>query len=102
MIDDQTGRRMMVPTHGWLRVSNDVTEERVLDFGEVRIPMLAIVEKKLDGPEAEDGVLYIVSGLVAARARREDFVVVSRQERSYSKVVTGAKALARIRKEDEL
>lgn len=93
------GQRVSIRADGLLRVYSNVTEDGYVQVNGTRIPTLTITEQQLDAPAAEPGVIYIVSGLVAAKADRDDFVVVSRLERDWNRVVTGCRAFARIRKE---
>lgn len=63
------------------------------------IPVLEIVEQSVIGvPEPEDGVVYIVSGIVAGHPSlrdRKDIVTVSRVDRTL-KTIEGARALLRV------
>jgi len=64
---------------------------------DVHIPVLDIVEQRLSmAAEPKDGTLFIVSGIVAAKARRRDFVVPSRVVRDQNGRAVGCRALARV------
>jgi hypothetical protein len=91
--DDQTRH---IPSSGYLRVESSSDPGTVITVDGIRIPIIDIREKEVVGPDVEDGVLYIVSGIVAAKAQRTDFVVPSRVERNKNGTVVGARAFARI------
>lgn len=49
---------------------------------EIRLPILEVTENKINGlPRPHEGVLYVVSGIVASHAMREDVVAPGRVER---------------------
>lgn len=100
VVVDSGGHRVRIPADGHLRVQSTITNDGFVTVNGSRIPLLRIVEQRLNEPERQPETLFIVSGLVAARApHRDDFIVVSRMERDFNRVVTGAKAFARIVKE---
>lgn len=85
-----------VPATGQLRVYSN-QEVFGIVRGEVDVPLLNIVEQRLSmAAEIEPGTLYIVSGIVAAKARRRDFVVPSRVVRDGNGRAIGCRALARV------
>jgi len=91
--DDQT---VHIPSSGYLRVESSSDPGSVMLVDGLRMPLIEIRERRLEGPEIQDGMLYIVSGVVAAKAQRPDFVVPSRVERNKSGTVIGCRAFARI------
>lgn len=86
-----------VPSEGQLRVYSN-QEVVGMVRGEVDIPLLEIVEQRLsiNADEVHD-TLYVVSGIVAAKARRADFVTPSRVIRDESGKAVGCRALARVK-----
>ena len=95
--DDQV---VQIPSSGYLRVESSTNPGEVIQVGGLRIPLIDITEKRVDGPIAEHGTLYIVSGVVAAKAHRDDFIVPSRVERAKNGTVVGCRAFARLTTED--
>lgn len=63
------------------------------------VPVLEITESSVVGlPDPIPGALFVVSGIVGARVKdRDDVVVLARQERLDSGRVTGARALLKVR-----
>jgi len=91
--DDQA---WTIPSVGQLRVYSNA-EPMGMARGEVHVPVLDIVEQRLSiEAEPKPDTLYIVSGIVAAKARRDDFVVPSRVVRDKSGRAIGCRALARV------
>lgn len=88
--------RYTIPSDGQLRVYSNVEPVTMIRHG-VDIPLIEIVEQSLTLPDEVDGTLYVVSGIVAAKANRKDFVVPSRVVRDKLGKPIGCKALARIR-----
>jgi hypothetical protein len=87
----------VVPTSGQLRVYSNADAIGMVRY-EVHVPLLEIVEQRLSmAAEEESGTLYIVSGIVAAKARRSDFVVPSRVVRDRNGRAIGCRALARVK-----
>lgn len=85
-----------IPSDGQLRVYSNA-EPMGMVRGQVHVPLLDIVEQRLSmAAEPKPGTLYIVSGIVAAKARRDDFVVPSRVVRDKSGKAIGCRALARV------
>ena len=72
----------------------------MIEINGLRMPLIEIHERSLEGPEPEHGTLYVVSGVVAAKSRRTDFIVPSRVERNRHGTVIGCRAFARIITED--
>ena len=85
-----------IPSSGYLRVESSTDPGVVININGLRIPLIEIHERRLEGPASETGVLYIVSGVVAAKAHRDDFIVPSRVERNKHGTVIGCRAFARI------
>lgn len=88
--------QVAVPSRGYLRVESSQSAAGVINVDGIRVPIIEITENQLTMPSAEDGVLYIVSGIVAAKANREDFVVPSRVQRDTNGRTVGCRAFARI------
>lgn len=83
---------------GQARVKSQMTTAEVITLAYVDVPILDIVEGHIENlPEPRAGVLYIVSGVVAAAARREDVVAPARMSRNREGDVIGCRALARPR-----
>jgi hypothetical protein len=86
-----------VPSDGQMRIYSNADAVGMVRSG-VHVPLLEIVEQRLSmAADEEPGTLYIVSGIVAAKARRDDFVTPSRVVRDKSGRAIGCRALARIR-----
>ena len=85
-----------IPSDGQMRVYSNAEPVGMIR-GSVHVPLLEIVEQRLSmsAPEG-DGQLYIVSGIVAAKARRGDFVVPSRVVRDKNGRAVGCRAVARV------
>lgn len=79
------------------RVQSDMHIDEFFTVDGVRIPVISVHDRRLlNLPEPEEGVLYIVSGLVAAAAQRPDVVSPARVIRDPIDGRTrGAKALMR-------
>ena len=91
--DDRTEH---IPSSGYLRVESSSDPGSVISINGLRMPLIEIHERRLEGPEIKDGTLYVVSGVVAAKSRRTDFIVPSRVERNRHGTVVGCRAFARI------
>lgn len=86
-----------IPATGQLRVYSH-QEVYGMVRGEVDVPLLEIIEQRLSmAADEQPGTLYIVSGIVAAKARRRDFVVPSRVVRDENGRAVGCRALARVK-----
>jgi len=74
-------------------------DERVVvesEDGTVTVPILTLTPGDDDPvPDPEDGVLYVVSGLVAGRVRRADVVSPARQYKDENGKIRFASALLR-------
>ena len=87
-----------IPSEGVLRVDSDMNVVGTVNVnGAVEAPLLEIVERYLDEPPEVLGTVYIVSGIVAAKAGRDDFVVPARVVRE-SGITVGCRAFARVKK----
>lgn len=92
-------------SYGRARVdSKMIPRERVRVNGQdVFVPILSVTEQDVTGlPRPRDGVLYVVSGIVASAAAelgRRDVVAPARVERENGKVKS-ARALIRIEKKE--
>ena len=91
--DDRTEH---IPSSGYLRVESSSDPGEVMLVSGLRMPLIEIREKRLEGPDETEGTLFVVSGVVAAKAQRRDFVVPSRVERNRNGTVIGCRAFARI------
>ena len=70
------------------------------DPQDTRIPLLEVREQQAIGlPPPADGTLYVVSGIVAAFAQRDDVMAPSRVDRKDGGRVTAAHALLRPRRD---
>ncbi len=88
--------RYTLASDGSLRVYSNMQATGYVRVEEVEVPLLEIVEQRVNLPDVVDGVLYVVSGIVAAKARRRDFLVPSRVVRDSSGRAVGCRALARV------
>lgn len=71
-------------------VDDMVVQNVVYDRGSFIIPRVIQTERKIiDLPGPEDGVLYIVSGIVCDVAQREDVWAIGRQVASHGRVTAG-------------
>lgn len=71
-------------------VDEMVVQNVVYDRGSFIIPRVIQSERKIiDLPEPEDGVIYIVSGIVADVAQRDDVWAIGRQVASHGRVTAG-------------
>jgi len=96
-IIDENGKSRTYPSSGHLRVSSRTEPiDKIRNHG-LTITLLEITEEYLDLPAEKDGTMYIVSGVTAARARRNDLVTPSRIARDKDGKVVGCHALARVR-----
>lgn len=85
---------------GKARVDSDVeTVGTVIVWGTNELPILEFTEKEIVGlPEPHKGTLYVVSGIVAAKAMRNDVVAPGRISRAGNGRVTGCYAFTRPRR----
>lgn len=90
------GKKAVIDDGGYLHVYSDTRLIDSLDLGTVTIPLLEITEQELDLPKDDGDTLFIVSGVVAAKLKRDNFVTPSRVVRERG-VVVGCRALARIK-----
>lgn len=92
----------MLDSEGMARIRNEMTEVgRVVIDGPppAELPILRLVEGKISGlPDPVEGVLYVVSGLVAGAAARDDVVAPARTERDGGGRVTACHAFAQPRR----
>ena len=91
------GSKVVLESAGQLRVYSNVEEVGMLDIMSVTVPLLEIVEQTVRLPDPKPDTLFVVSGIVAAKARRPDLVVPSRIVRDDSGKAIGCRALARVR-----
>jgi hypothetical protein len=62
------------------RVQSKIVEKERVRWGGMLVPILTVEKETIiDLPDPADGVLYIVSGLVAARSGRTDALIPSRK-----------------------
>jgi hypothetical protein len=93
---DSTGTPHTVKPVGQARVNSGMRPIGVALVSEAAIPILEISERSVvDLPTSRNGSLYVVSGLVAAKANRPDVVSPSRLVRERG-VVVGCSAFARV------
>lgn len=89
-----------IDIHPWTAPARcEMVREEVcsLRYGGAEIPVNRVSHGAITGlPEPEKGVWYIVSGLVAQAARRDDVLSVDDLVRDDKGRVIGARALARI------
>jgi len=85
-----------IPSSGYLRVESSSDPGEVMLVEGLRMPLIEIRERRVEGPDIEPGTLYVVSGVVAAKSHRADFIVPSRVERNKHGTVIGCRAFARI------
>lgn len=87
-----------VPSEGQLRVYSNQQVVGMVRSETVDVPLLEIVEQRLSmAADEQPDTLFIVSGIVAAKARRPDFVVPSRVVRDGNGRAIGCRALARVK-----
>lgn len=96
-VDDPMRHIEVPPTGVSIRVQSDINTDEVIEVDGIRIPLISVHDRKvLNLPDPEEGVLYIVSGLVAAEVHRPDVVSPARVVRDPIDGRTrGAKALMR-------
>jgi hypothetical protein len=93
---DQDGREEVIASIGEVRVASRTRNVEILKIGEMMVPLLEVTERSiLDVPETNG--LFIVSGLVAAFARRPDFIFPARQVRDTTGRVIGCRAFQKFR-----
>lgn len=93
------GQEVELPSAGQLRVYSNVEEIGIVEVQSVEVPLLEIVEQTVRLPGPRPDTLFVVSGIVAAKARRPDFVVPSRIVRDGNGRAVGCRALAKVRLE---
>jgi len=79
-------------SEGKIRLDTQYEEEQritvVSDEGTITVPLLKLLSGEDDAvPEPQDGVLYVVSGLVAGRIKRPDVVAPARLHREEGRVI---------------
>jgi hypothetical protein len=83
-------------SRGPARVNSELAETEQVRLGQIDLPILEVKSRYLAHlPDPEDGVLYVVSGLVASVAYRPDVVAPARTWRDPSGEIQGARALLR-------
>lgn len=90
------GKKAVIDDGGYLHVYNDTKFVENINLGNVVIPLLEITEQELDLPKEDSDTLFIVSGVVAAKLKKDNFVIPTRVVRERG-VVVGCRALARIK-----
>ena len=79
--------------------SKMVPTVKVLSQG-ISVPVLKLREEEVVGvPGPRDGVVYVVSGVVASKVRRKDVVTLGRLEYDDEGYFVGARALIQLTKE---
>lgn len=103
LVFDNTLRKVLVEGHHTtkLKVYSHTNIVDRLVYRGVVIPLLESTEQRiLDLPDPQEGVIYVVSGIVAHAAQRDDIVCPSRMTRDEgSGRVISAKAVLRPRRE---
>lgn len=90
----QGNRSVKLRPLGRAKINSDVEEHGSIQFDGLSIPLLHLKERTiLNLPDPEPGVVYIVSGIVATAAQREDVVAPSRVVREGRGRVTECRAL---------
>lgn len=90
--------RMTLGSTGQARVRGEMRTVERLHYNTFWIPMLEVTERTIDGlPEPVRDTVYIVSGIVAAAAQREDVVAPGRVRRGRDGRPDQAGALVRPR-----
>ena len=68
-----------LPSEGRARIDSSINEDGDILVEGLSIPLLRLQERTIIGlPEPEEGVIYVVSGIVATAAQRQDVVAPSR------------------------
>lgn len=85
------------PSANTARVNSEMKTDEYIVVDGIQIPIISVSNRQiLNLPEPEDGVLYVVSGLVASEAHRPDVVSPSRIVRDpFNGNTRGARALLR-------
>lgn len=69
-------------SEGRARINSSIREVGDIEIEGLSIPVLELQEKSIEElPEPEEGVIYIVSGIVATAAQRDDVMAPSRINR---------------------
>lgn len=88
-----------LPTHGHARIDSNMDVDEVVEWEGISVPILHVTERKVTGlPEPTEGVLYVVSGLVASHVDRNDCVIPSRVRRNHGGGVDACSAFIRVTK----
>jgi hypothetical protein len=99
---DSEGREEVIQSDGYrVRVVSRTKKVGSVTVGAIQVPLLEVEERAMMEVPVGNG-LYIVSGLVAAYADRDDFVVPSRAVRNATGRVLGCRAFARYLKRREV
>lgn len=108
-----SGEQHWLPSRGIARLDSDMTTENKVWWDSVfagstipsmphlpAIPILEITERQIIGlPEPDNEHFYVVSGVVAAAARRDDVLCPGRMIRGEGGKIIGCGALIRVRQE---
>lgn len=99
--ENDVGDTLFLRSKGKARIDSKMDTEEVVVMRGTAIPLLSVQEKKVvDLPEPQEGVLYVVSGLVGSfvGGDRGDVVVPSRVRRNGSGGVDSCAAFIRVKK----
>lgn len=96
-LSDGVGRVRTFPSVGKARLRSNQDIEAYIDFGDGSlIPQIVMSKPIIEGlPDPQENVLYIVSGVVASVADRDDVVSPGRSQRESNGLVVAARALIR-------
>lgn len=89
-------RYVSLPKSGFLRIQSDTIEVGRVVIDDISVPLLEIRQQIVEQPDIRDDRLYVVSGIAAAKAIREDFIIPSRVVRSNDGKILGAKSFSRV------
>jgi hypothetical protein len=72
-------KSLTLKSEGRARIDSDIKEMGRIEIEGLSIPLLSLQERAIvDLPEPEEGVIFIVSGIVATAAQRSDVMAPSR------------------------
>lgn len=79
---------------GRARIDSGVEEKDSIEVEGLKVPLLLLQERRIINlPDPVEGVMYVVSGIVATAAQRDDVVAPSRVLRESKGRVTECRAL---------
>lgn len=94
IIRDEEDNTTKLQSYGRARVESDMALFHTEEYEGVKVDVLRVTEQRITGlPQPEPETYYIVSGIVASAARREDVVAPSRVKREEGGRVVECKAL---------